>query len=62
MTEISYFTQEGFDKLKEELRQLKTKGRADIARQIQEAREKVTSLKTLNMMQPKMPRGYWKQK
>jgi transcription elongation factor GreA len=40
MTEISYFTQEGFDKLKEELRQLKTKGRADIARQIQEAREK----------------------
>lgn len=40
MAEVSYFTKEGLDKLKEELRLLKTKGRADIARQIQEAREK----------------------
>lgn len=40
MTEISYFTQEGLDKLNEELRLLKSKGRSDIAKQIQEAREK----------------------
>jgi len=37
---ISYFTKEGFEKLKEELHQLKTKGRADMAKQIQEARDK----------------------
>lgn len=37
---ISYFTKEGFDKLKDELHQLKTKGRADMAKQIQEARDK----------------------
>lgn len=40
MAEVSYFTKEGLDKLQEELRVLKTKGRADIAKQIQEAREK----------------------
>jgi transcription elongation factor GreA len=40
MSEISYFTKEGLEKLREELRALKTKGRQDIARQIQEAREK----------------------
>lgn len=37
---ISYFTKDGFEKLKEELHQLKTKGRADMAKQIQEARDK----------------------
>ena len=40
MTEISYLTKEGLDKLEDELRTLKTKGRADIAKAIQEAREK----------------------
>jgi transcription elongation factor GreA len=40
MTEVSYFTKEGLDKLNEELKYLKGKGRADIAKQIQEAREK----------------------
>lgn len=40
MAEISYFTKEGLEKLQEELRILKTKGRADMAHQIQEAREK----------------------
>lgn len=40
MAEISYFTKEGLEKLNEELKTLKTKGRAEIARQIQEAREK----------------------
>ena len=40
MSEISYYTEEGLNKLKEELNELKTKGRADIARQIAEARDK----------------------
>lgn len=40
MAEVSYFTKEGLDKLQDELKFLKTKGRADIAKQIQEAREK----------------------
>src|SRR5882672_7592477 len=37
---ISYYTKEGLEKLKNELNHLKTKGRADIARQIAEARDK----------------------
>ena len=37
---ISYYTLEGFNRLKDELNELKTKGRADIARQIAEARDK----------------------
>ena len=37
---ISYYTKEGLDKLTNELATLKTKGRADIARQIAEARDK----------------------
>ena len=37
---VSYYTQEGLDKIKEELHYLKTKGRADIARQIAEAGDK----------------------
>jgi transcription elongation factor GreA len=40
MANISYFTPEGLEKLKAELNDLKIRGRADIARQIQEAREK----------------------
>ena len=40
MSKISYFTQEGYDKIKAELQELKTKGRKDIARQIAEARDK----------------------
>jgi len=40
MAEVSYFTQEGLDKLTEELKNLKTKGRAEMARAIQEARDK----------------------
>jgi transcription elongation factor GreA len=40
MAEVNYFTKEGLDKLQEELRELKSKGRQEIARQIQEAREK----------------------
>jgi transcription elongation factor GreA len=37
---ISYYTKDGLEKLKNELSQLKSKGRADIARQIAEARDK----------------------
>lgn len=37
---ISYYTKDGLDKLKTELTELKGKGRADIARQIAEARDK----------------------
>lgn len=39
-SKISYYTKEGLDKLTQELNELKTKGRADIARQIAEARDK----------------------
>lgn len=40
MGKISYYTEEGLNRLKAELNDLKTKGRADIARQIAEARDK----------------------
>ena len=40
MSQISYYTKEGLERLKNELQELKTKGRADIARQIAEARDK----------------------
>lgn len=37
---VNYYTKEGLDKLKDELNELKTKGRADMAKQIAEARDK----------------------
>jgi transcription elongation factor GreA len=37
---ISYYTKEGLDRLNQELSELKTKGRSDIAKQIAEARDK----------------------
>ncbi|MEP1032074.1 transcription elongation factor GreA [Ekhidna sp.] len=37
---FNYYTQEGLDKLKAELNELKTKGRSDMAKQIAEARDK----------------------
>lgn len=40
MSETSYFTQTGLDKLKDELTDLKTRGRAEMAKAIQEARDK----------------------
>jgi transcription elongation factor GreA len=40
MGEISYFTEEGLKKLKDELAELKGKGRVDMAKQIAEARDK----------------------
>ena len=36
----NYYTKEGLKKLKDELQELKTKGRADMAKQIAEARDK----------------------
>jgi transcription elongation factor GreA len=40
MAAYSYYTEEGLKKLKDELLEMKTKGRAEIARQIAEARDK----------------------
>ncbi|HVD98825.1 MAG TPA: transcription elongation factor GreA [Cytophagaceae bacterium] len=40
MSKISYYTEEGLKKLKDELHSLKTKGRSDMAKQIAEARDK----------------------
>ncbi|GAB4238931.1 MAG: transcription elongation factor GreA [Ekhidna sp.] len=37
---VNYYTKEGLQKLKDELNELKTKGRADMAKQIAEARDK----------------------
>jgi transcription elongation factor GreA len=37
---ISYYTKDGLDKIKAELSELKSKGRAEIARQIADARDK----------------------
>lgn len=39
-SKISYYTKEGLEKIKNELADLKTKGRTDIAHQIAEARDK----------------------
>jgi len=40
MADVTYYTKEGLEKLKEELQYLKTKGRSDISKQIAEARDK----------------------
>jgi transcription elongation factor GreA len=40
MGTIQYYTEEGLKRLKDELQELKTKGRQDIAKQIAEARDK----------------------
>lgn len=40
MTDVTYYTQEGLDKLKEELHHLKTEGRSQISKAIAEARDK----------------------
>jgi transcription elongation factor GreA len=40
MSEVTYYTQEGLDKLKEELHRLKTTDRAAISKAIAEARDK----------------------
>jgi transcription elongation factor GreA len=40
MSNVSYYTEEGLKRLKDELNHLRTKGRSDIAKQIAEARDK----------------------
>jgi transcription elongation factor GreA len=40
MAEVSYYTKEGLENLKEELQRLKTTGRSDISKAIAEARDK----------------------
>lgn len=40
MGQVQYYTEEGLRKLKDELQNLKSKGRQDIAKQIAEARDK----------------------
>lgn len=40
MDKVSYYTEEGLKKLKDELHHLKTKGRADISKLIADARDK----------------------
>ena len=40
MVEINYMSEEGLEKLRKELQELKTKGRGQIASEIREAREK----------------------
>ncbi|ALL04463.1 transcription elongation factor GreA [Pedobacter gandavensis] len=40
MTEVTYYTQDGLDKLKAELHQMKTTGRQQISKAIAEARDK----------------------
>lgn len=40
MADVAYYTRDGLDKLREELQQLKTSGRANIAKAIAEARDK----------------------
>ncbi|WP_156308762.1 transcription elongation factor GreA [Sphingobacterium endophyticum] len=40
MAEVTYYTEEGLTKLKEELQYLKTEGRSNIAKAIAEARDK----------------------
>mgnify|MGYP002777336307 CR=1 FL=1 len=40
MAQVNYYTEEGLKRLRDELQELKTKGRAEIARQIAEARDK----------------------
>ncbi|MEO0469675.1 MAG: transcription elongation factor GreA, partial [Bacteroidota bacterium] len=39
MSDVTYLTQEGYDKLKAELADLKGRGRTEIAKAIQKARE-----------------------
>lgn len=40
MSAVNYYTKEGLQKLKDELNELKTKGRSNMAKQIAEARDK----------------------
>ena len=53
MSDLQYFTQEGLQKLKEELENLKSVERPKVIQQIEILETKVIYLKMQNMMQPK---------
>ena len=59
---VSYVTKEGLKKLQEELERLQNVERPKISKAIGEAIEKGDISENADMMQPKMPRGFWKQK
>ena len=50
MSEVTYFTQEGLEKLKEEVAHLKAVERINISKQIAEARDKGDLSETPNTM------------
>jgi len=50
MTDVTYYTQEGLDKLREELHNLKTEGRSQISKAIAEARDKGEISKLTNVL------------
>lgn len=53
---VSYMTQDGYEKLKSELEDLKSKGREGAAKAIAEAREKEIYRRMQNTMPQKMHR------
>ena len=57
---MAYMSQEGYDKLVAELKQLESVERPKASAAIAEAREKVTSARTLSMMPPKRHRLIWR--
>lgn len=59
---VSYVTKEGLKKLQEELERLQNVERPKISKAIEKLSKKAIFQKMQNMMQPKMPRGFWKQK
>jgi len=59
---VTYMTEEGLRKLKEELVEMESVLRPEISRQIAEARDKGDLSEMPNMMLPKMHRGCWKRK
>ena len=57
---VSYVTKEGLKKLQEELERLQNVRK--FPRLLEKLSKKAIFQKMQNMMQPKMPRGFWKQK
>lgn len=59
---VKYLTPEGLEKLKQDLQYLRTKGRADIAKQIAEAREKGDLSENAEYDAAKEAQGYLERK
>lgn len=62
MADLNYLTKETLAQMKEELSKLKTSGRAEIARQIAEAREKGDLKEMRSTMRRKRHRATTKQR